>query len=266
MARLASQIQGPVAVIGDVHGQVDQLITILDRLRSLPDFDTRWIVFIGDLVDRGPDSKGALDIVCDLLIEHPRTTVVCGNHELAMAGSLGLIPVPDYSNWAQRWIADYVSEPTFESFGVEHGDLDGLRARLTDQHVELLSDLPWLVEHRDFLFVHAGLDPNTPFEMQVRILRQRDYSLNRPQWLCAPSFSSAPVPPDCPVTVVSGHVQVPAVERGNKRLRIDTTGGNGGDLSCVLLPEMKIISSGSSAAPQAAVAAGRSGKSWWKLW
>jgi serine/threonine protein phosphatase 1 len=265
MAGLASQIQGPIAVIGDVHGQVDQLITILDRLRRLPDYESRWIVFIGDLVDRGPDPKGALDVVCDLLLEHPRTTVICGNHELAMAGSLGLIPTPDYSTWGERWLADYSAETTFDSFGVPFGDFAGLRARLSERHVELLSDLPWLVEHRDFLFVHAGLDPNTPFEMQKRILRQRDYSLNRPQWLCSKSFPTAPIPPDCPVTVVTGHVEVPAVEHGNKKLRIDTTGGHGGDLSCVLLPEMKIISSGQNA-PSHAAAAGKSGKSWWKLW
>lgn len=262
--KLDSQIQGPVAVIGDVHGQVDQLITILDRLRRLPDFESRWIVFIGDLVDRGPDPKGALDVICDLMLEHPRTTVVCGNHELAMAGALQLIPTPEYSNWSQRWVADYLSETTFQSFGVQPGDLTGLRSSLSERHVELLSDLPWCVEHRDFLFVHAGLDPNTPFEMQVRILRERDYSLNRPQWLCSKSFSTAPIPSDCRVTVVTGHVQVPAVEHGNKKLRIDTTGGFGGELSCVLLPEMKIVSSGNAASPTAH--AGKSGKSWWKLW
>jgi serine/threonine protein phosphatase 1 len=265
MAKLASHIQGSVAVIGDVHGQVDQLITILDQLRQLPDFDSRWIVFIGDLVDRGPDPKGALDVVCDLILEHSRTTVVCGNHELMMASSLDLLPTPEYSDCDQRWLAGYSAETTFESFGVQHGDLEGLLARLTERHVELLSDLPWLVEHRDFLFVHAGLDPNTPFEMQKRILRQRDYSLNRPPWLCSKSLSEAPIPQDCPVTLVTGHVEVPAVEHSHKKLRIDTTGGNGGDMSCVLLPEMKIVSSGKNAASHATLAGG-SGKSWWKLW
>ena len=55
MSQLATRIDGPVAVIGDVHGQVDQLVVILDRLRQLPDFESRWIVLIGDLVDRGPE-------------------------------------------------------------------------------------------------------------------------------------------------------------------------------------------------------------------
>lgn len=266
MGRLATRIDGPVAVIGDVHGQVDQLLVVLDRLRQLPDYDSRWIVFIGDLVDRGPDPKGALDIVCDLLMQHRRTTVVCGNHEFAMCGALGLIPTPEYSNWPERWVSDYLSESTFASFGVEHGDLEGLEASLTERHVELLSDLPWCVEHPQQLFVHAGLDPNTPFEMQMRILRQRDFTLNRPPWLCSKSFVMSPTPGDCPVAVVSGHVQVPAVKIEPKRILCDTTGGNGGNLSCVLLPERLVISSGSDATPQTTAAGSSGGRSWWKFW
>ncbi|MEX0726509.1 MAG: metallophosphoesterase, partial [Planctomycetaceae bacterium] len=83
MTALAARIQGPVAVIGDVHGQVDQLLTVLDQLRSLPRFEQRWIVFIGDVVDRGPDPKGAMDVICDLMMSHPRTTIVAGNHDYA---------------------------------------------------------------------------------------------------------------------------------------------------------------------------------------
>ena len=265
MGRLAARIDGPVAVIGDVHGQVDQLLTVLDKLRQTRDFERRWIVFIGDLVDRGPDSKGVLDIVCDLMLEHPRTTVVCGNHELAMAGALGLIPAPEYANWGQRWLDDYGAEATFASYDVPNLDLAELKARMSEQHRALLADLPWVVEHPEYFFVHAGLDPNTPFAMQVRILRQRDYTLTRPQWLCSKSYVTSAIPPDCPVTVVSGHVQVPAVTFSTKRLLIDTTGGYGGDLSCVLLPENRVISSGSDQSSQAVATTG-DGKSWWKLW
>jgi len=265
MDQLATRIRGPVSVIGDVHGQADELASVLDQLRSQADFADRWIVFIGDLVDRGPDPRGVLDMVCDLLLEHPRSTVVSGNHELAMAGALQLIPVPEYADWGTRWVQDYGSESTFESYGVEHGDLEALRSTLPQRHQELLTDLPWSVEHPEFCFVHAGLDPNTPFGTQVRILRQKDYSLNRPPWLCSKSFVMSPLPQDCPVTVVSGHVRMPAVRIESKRILIDTTGGEGGDLSCVLLPEREVISSSGEPLVET-VAESRSGKSWWKLW
>jgi serine/threonine protein phosphatase 1 len=266
VSQLATRINGPVAVIGDVHGQVDQLLVVLDRLARLPDSENRWIVFIGDLVDRGPDPKGALDVVCDLFLRHSKTTVICGNHELAMAGALGLLPTPEYANWGERWVRDYLSETTFTSFGVEHGNLEGLKASLNERHVELLSNLPWCVEHPQNLFVHAGLDPNTPFEMQIRILRERDFTLNRPPWLCSKTFVNAPSPRDCPLTVVSGHVEVPAVRIEPKRILCDTTGGNGGELSCVLLPERLVLSSGSNPAPQTVEESDKTGKSWWKFW
>ena len=268
MTQLADRIQGPIAVIGDVHGQVEQLLTVLDRLKQRPDFEQRWIVFIGDLVDRGPDPKGALDVVCDLLMQHERTTVISGNHELAMGGALGLLPTPDYADWSTRWVCDYGAVSTLLSYGLETGDdLTTLREAMPDAHADLISSMPWCVEHPEYLFVHAGLDPHTPFEIQMRILRQKDFSLNRPAWLCSKSLATAAIPSDCPFTVVSGHVQVPEVTFRTKRLLIDTTGGVEGDLSCVLLPENQVITSGNDATPRTvSMTSERSSKSWWKLW
>ncbi|WP_437202581.1 metallophosphoesterase [Planctomicrobium sp. SH664] len=251
--QLERSISGPVAVIGDVHGQVEHLGRILEQLQALPDYQRRWIVFIGDLVDRGPDPKGALDIVTDLLVHHPRTTVVSGNHEMAMAAALGLLPTPAYSDWDQRWLDHYGSQSTFRSYGInEFGDLNALREQMPQSHQDLLADLPWSVEHPEYFFVHAGLDPNSPFSMQREILRTRDYTLNRPQWLCSKSLPFELPPSDCPATVVSGHVKVPQVMFGDRRLLIDTTGGDGGSLSCVLLPEMKILHSNPEFVPVAA--------------
>lgn len=265
MRPFKTRIDGPVAVIGDVHGQVDKLVAVLDRLQRLPDFERRWIVFIGDFVDRGPDPKGALDLFCDLAAKHPRTTAVAGNHEFAMAAALGLLPTPEYSNWASRWLDHYNADATFQSYGVEFGELQELHAALPEIHRTVLSDLPWCVEHPRYLFVHAGVDPNTPFEMQLRILRQKDFSLNRPQWLCSKTLVNADMPGDCPLTVVSGHVSFPQVQFRPKRILVDTTGGFAGDLSCVLLPEKKVITSGGAVLQEASTAAGAS-KSWWKVW
>lgn len=265
MQPLATRINGPVAVIGDVHGQVDKLITVLDRIRSLPDFERRWLVFIGDLVDRGPDPKGALDLFHDLRLQHPRTTAIAGNHELAMAASLELVPTRDPVDWGKRWVAHYDAETTFESYGVAPGDLQGLANQLPESHRDFLTNVPWCVEHPHLLFVHAGIETNTPFELQMRILKEKDFSLNRPPWLCSKSLVSTPTPRDCPFTVVSGHVRVPHVQFGQKRVLLDTTGGYEGDLSCVLFPEKKVITSGRSRSSRATAGAG-GGKSWWKIW
>lgn len=262
MYRIANRIKGPVAVIGDVHGQLDKLAAILEQLRQAPSFSQRWIVFVGDLVDRGSDSRGVLELVTELWQQRGGTTVIAGNHDFAMSAALGLVPTPDYANWHKHWVQDYESETTFESYGVAHGDLRGLRSALPEAHAALLAGLPWCVEHPQYLFVHAGLDLNQPYELQLKILRKRDLTLSRPQWLCSKKLVQPDVPDDCPLTVVSGHLQVDQVEFYRKRILLDTAAGRDAPLSCVLLPENTVITS--SGLQHAGTTS--SGRSWWKLW
>jgi len=245
---LTKTIDGPVSVIGDVHGQLDMLVDIIEQLRRRPDFEERWLVFIGDFVDRGTDPCGVMDLIVDLMNSHQQCTAIAGNHELAMAASLGWIPTPEFCNWDERWVNHYDSESTFESYGATHGDLTGLNANVPEAHKHLIADLPWCVEHPQYLFVHAGLDPNIPFDTQLRILRQRDFSLTRPPWLCSKTLVNSHPPRDCRATVVSGHEYVPEVQFSRHRILLDTTGGRQGDMSCVLLPEKQVlISSGRKA-------------------
>lgn len=262
--QLATKIKGPVAVIGDVHGHTEKLQAVLQHVLELPDAHQRWIVFMGDFVDRGPDPQGTIELFLQLLRDHPRTTAVMGNHEFAMCAALGWLPTPEYAHWGPRWLNHYDAETTLASYGVAPGELQELKLRIPDAHRELLRNLPWLVEHPQYLFVHAGLDPNAPFDVQRRILQQKDFTLNRPQWLCSQELVHMDPPPDCPFTVVSGHVKVPTVQFRPKRVLVDTTGGAAeGDLSCVLLPEKKVISSGRREPTEAVPATGRA---WWKFW
>lgn len=264
MASVPQRIDGPVAVIGDVHGQTDKLRQIINQLARLPDIHNRWIVFIGDLVDRGPDPAGTVSMYCDLAKNHDKVTLLCGNHELAMAGSLKLFKKPDYVEFEGRWLNHYDSQTTFESYGVAHRDMEGLKNALPEEHRLLLADLPWSIEHRDYLFVHAGLDRNMPFETQVRILRERDFSLSHPPWLYSKDFINSGPPMDAPVTIVVGHVPVPEVTFANGQIATDTTGGVGGELSCVLLPENVVLQSG-SALPRP-ISKPVEKKPWWKIW
>ncbi len=238
-----TRITGPVAVIGDVHGQIEKLDAILTQLDKRGDLARRWIVFIGDLVDRGSDVAGTLDLISELIRDGVRTTVVSGNHELAMSGAIGLLPTPEYCDWRKRWLAGYGAEATFASYGVPFGDCEALDAALPDDHKDIIAGAPWSVEHEQYFFVHSGLDPHLPFAAQKNMLRARDLSLNNPGWLCSKRWPFESLPGDCDKTVVSGHVPLREVQFEKQRILLDTTGGVDGDLSCVLLPERTILSS-----------------------
>lgn len=253
--RWATRIDGPVAVVGDVHGHADKLQVVLDQLRSTDGYEDRWIVFIGDFVDRGPNPRAVFETVLNLLDEHPRTSAVAGNHEFALCGALGLIPTPDHSEWDIDWVEFYDSETTFASYGCAPGDLKQLAQSMPARHKQAVAALPWCVEHADYLFVHAGLSSSAPLDLQLRILRERDFSLGRPQWLCEKFPVDAAVPHECVQTVVSGHVHVPQVHFGRKRILLDTCSDEGA-LSCVLLPERTVFTSDGDVIPAQA-------RSWW---
>jgi serine/threonine protein phosphatase 1 len=270
MSSVPQRIEGPVAVIGDVHGQTEKLRQIIGQLARLPDIQYRWVVFIGDLVDRGPDPAGVVRIFCDLARQHDRVTWLCGNHEFAMMGALGMLPTPSYIDFASRWVQNYDSETTFSSWGAPHGDLDALRQAIPESQLQLMRDLPWCIEHPEYLFVHAGLDRNLPFETQLRILRQRDYTLTHPPWLYSKDFIHTGAPIDSPVPIVIGHVPIQQVQSSNGMICTDTGAGSFGELSCVLLPEGEVLQSRS---PQAMPRPGFAPppppppkKPWWQLW
>ncbi len=237
-------IEGPVAVIGDVHGQTWHLTSLLGRLfTELPDMDNRWIVLIGDFVDRGSDPKGAINIILDLFRWHPKTTAIMGNHEWGLIRALGLVSMDDREKFVEKYVKAYEAETTFASYGAPFGQLEALCKAMPDLHKQFLLSLPWYVEHPEYLFVHAGLLPDQPYSEQMEALKERDLAMERPRWLCSRSLKDSPVPEDCPKTVISGHLKVPEVQMREKRMMVDTTGGLGGKLSAVLLPEKQVVTS-----------------------
>ena len=210
MKPLLTRIDGPLTVVGNVHGQADALHDLLSRLRRRPDFHSRWLMFLGDFVDRGPDPRGVLDGVLAIREEHPLVTSVCGNHDFALAAALGLVPTPARCNWRDRWLAFYDSAPTFASYGVPAGDLTGLQEAMPAGHRRFLADLPWVVEHPSYLLVHAGLLPDVPFAEQLYALSPPGL---RPQ---SPAVAMRPG-----LGVVGGAFGLPANGRLRPRPRLE---------------------------------------------
>ncbi len=146
-------------VIGDIHGRCAQLQSLLDML---PREATDTLVFLGDLIDRGPDVPGCVEHVIELCRRDPKN-VIClrGNHEQM------LIDFINYENslWLEsvtgggQTFAQYTGTP----LRVETGsDLVSARNLLIEKfptkQIEFFKALPLYYEDDHALYVHAGLE------------------------------------------------------------------------------------------------------------
>lgn len=138
--------------IGDVHGCRHTLEALLDRLGPGPD-DT--LVFVGDYVDRGPDSRGVVQRVRALQdsAQAPRVVALMGNHEAMMIGAAR----SGEAQATERWLKNG-GETTLASWGLGPEDA----ARLPAEDLDWLASLPLHHRDGDWIFAHAGLNLRHP--------------------------------------------------------------------------------------------------------
>jgi serine/threonine protein phosphatase 1 len=139
-------------VIGDIHGRLN----LLDQLIADVPWDVKKdkIVFLGDLIDRGPDAPGVVDRVISLARENSNIIVLRGNHEQMLLDCL------DYRD-IQWLIPENGGLATITSYGVELDKLEGVSdIIIPEEHVEFLRGLPFYHEDEQAIYVHAGLVPD----------------------------------------------------------------------------------------------------------
>lgn len=160
----------PLAIIGDVHGELNCLNALVEQLREKADH-ARWI-FVGDYIDRGEHSADVLQVLRDLQAERPNTICLKGNHEAML---LSFLAHPEKAG--DRWMRNGGLQ-TMASFGCgialrERNSPESLRAA-RDYLVNTAPDglLDWVSE-RDLQWssgnvsiVHAAADPLAPMEAQ----------------------------------------------------------------------------------------------------
>jgi serine/threonine protein phosphatase 1 len=144
--------------IGDVHGNARELEALLTGLRPGRG-DT--VAFVGDYVDRGPDSAQVIDLLLDLQRSEAATIFLKGNHEdmaLAYLGSPG--------HWGEAWLLNG-GGATLRSYGLPpDAQPSEARAVIPAAHIAFLEALePWrrLAGH---VLVHAGIRPGVPMAEQ----------------------------------------------------------------------------------------------------
>jgi len=210
---------GKIFAIGDIHG----CLLHLDKMMAILDIDAQndTLVFIGDYIDRGPDSKGVVDALLDIRKSIKNVVCLTGNHE--------------------QMFLNYYLENREEDLFMHNGGLSTLvsyglagtgRKHLTipDNHMEFFTTLQSYYGTDDYIFVHAGLRPGIPLDRQAPddLLWIRHEFINSPY--------------DFGKIVVFGHTPLsfttPLINKN--KIGLDTGAVYGGKLSCVELPEMKI--------------------------
>jgi serine/threonine protein phosphatase 1 len=216
-----------VYAIGDVHGCKSQMVQLLEAIKchQAGYAGTTQLVFLGDLVDRGPDSSGVLEYLLTTDLPADEVTFIMGNHEEFMLDCYDG-NVRSYSRWLQ-----FGGIETMESYGVSAKEISSdncdlsaaMKRSVPPTHIAFLRSFQNTLRLGDFLFVHAGIRPGTPLE---------DQSPSDLRWIASEFLTDKR---NHGFTVVHGHTIVPEVARYRNRIGVDTGCYRTGVLSALVL-------------------------------
>lgn len=211
----------PIYAIGDIHGQIDDMHRVLEMIQADGGADAE-VVFLGDYVDRGPDSKAVVQALIDGTKAGRNWVCIKGNHDRYLTRFVADATVYDPATRPDLfWLNPRLGgDKTLLSYGVEATDghpLDPIheaaRAAVPQAHLDFLQALPLMHQTDDLVFVHAGLRPGVVLTAQKEndILWIRDGFLDH----------TAPFEK----LVVHGHTALDAPEHAGNRVNLD--GGAG---------------------------------------
>jgi serine/threonine protein phosphatase 1 len=219
-----------VYAVGDIHGRSDLLEAMIARVRddaaALPEIAPVHLIFLGDYIDRGRDSRGVIDRLIEIGA-YPgfETTFLKGNHEASL---LAFLADPDAN---PGWL-DQGAAQTLASYGVEAGpgaafdkrrDLSRRMAEaLPPAHRRFLDQLHLTEVVGDYLFVHAGVRPGIPLIDQT----EADLLSIREPFLSAETLGVDKV-------VVHGHAPASSIVQTETRIGVDTGAWTSGRLTAV---------------------------------
>jgi len=208
-----------IFAIGDVHGCATELRLLLNKLPLTPE---STVVFLGDYVDRGPQSKEVIDTVLTLR-ETCNVVSLKGNHE-----ALFMAFLRDPGSEAAGMFIYNGGSATLHSYATETGDY-----HIPKEHREFLENLDLFHETDDYFFVHAGC-PRIPVEQFDVRKHAHDFLWARGAFLRTNYKWSK--------LIVHGHTPVKAVDMRPNRINIDTACVFQRTLTAVELPEKRFYS------------------------
>ncbi len=230
--------QGPRAprgyrayAIGDVHGRLDLLDRLLDDIeRDIRKRPPRknLLIFLGDLIDRGPDSKAVVERLRTYSRPRVRTVFLAGNHEEVLlrllGGEQGIL-----ASWLRfggaECLKSYGIDPNAIHEMSETRGLETIRTAFPAAHLAFLSKFADTLRFGDYLFVHAGIRPGLDLSLQ----NQSDM-----RWIRSPFLDDDS---DHGFVVVHGHTIADEVVERPNRIGIDTGAYRTGVLTALAIED-----------------------------
>lgn len=229
-----------VYAIGDVHGRYDLLREIMSKIVAHWEGSTSkpqriQLIFLGDIIDRGPDSDRCLRLVTKLS-SLPGVTLIRGNHEDLLLRSI------EGDQQAQSiWLANG-GDATLGSFGIDPPQTgedpfdfgERIVAAIPETELAALKKAPTHTVSGDYFFAHAGVRPGVPLKKQTDF----DLFFIRDEFIQSDDWHGA--------MIVHGHSLTEEVELLDNRIGVDTGAYRTNRLSCICLEgrTRKVIATG----------------------
>lgn len=208
-----------IYAIGDIHGRFDKLRALMDKIDI--DYGTDILVFLGDYIDRGPQSFEVVDYLIDLKKLQPKTIFLKGNHEEMFEKYVsGEDRMTYLFNGGQQTLDSYMSRPRKPDVPL-----------IPPEHLEFFNSLRLYYETMNYIFVHAGLKKKVPLDKQM----PEDLLWIRKKFIESKY--------DYGKMVVFGHTPLPEPLLLPNKIGIDTGAVYGNKLTCVRLPELVFYTS-----------------------
>lgn len=204
---------GKIFAIGDIHGSLNKLIALINKIDWRPENGDR-LIFLGDYIDRGPNGPEVIDFILELQQKSPRIMALCGNHEQMFLDFISGRGLPVYTaNGLSATIRSYAGRHQFPL-----------------GHLKFFNSLKLYYETETHIFAHAGLRDRLPVSEQ----NPSDLLWIRDEFLKSDY--------DHGKTIVFGHTpfREPYLRPG--KIGIDTGAVYGGNLTCLVLPDNTFIS------------------------
>lgn len=230
-------------IIGDIHGSIELLLPLIEYLVLVDKITEKdQVVFLGDYIDRGKDSKAVIEELLLFKASFKNTVFLRGNHEdmfLSYLGFDGCYGESFHRNGGSK---------TLEDYGIyDYLPRADLLKQLPKKHVEFFRNLSDMALTKNLLCVHAGVDITEPLEEQKKLPTWRDGEDTifwlRDRFYCQCTSVKEPY---LGRTIVHGHTIQPEVSFKTLPMRLNIDTGSyreNGKISCLVANEADISKS-----------------------